>query len=101
MVSPGAVAAIQNLDPNNLANTTDANSGVSLDKIGGSSDIMSDISNDYDFIKAITENKYTVDSVEKTLKTQRATDEFSYETELVSKVASVTVSGINTLVKMQ
>jgi hypothetical protein len=107
MATPVA-AVIPTIDPTSVANTDSSVSLTKLgdtstvvNKIGESSDLMSNISNDYDFLKAITEHQYAVDSVQKTLATEKATDEFSYEAELVSKVASVGVSGINTLVKMQ
>ena len=108
MVNPIGAASLHSLDSTNVANT---NSSMNLsnlgdtaeitDMIGGASDLMTNISNNYAFIDAITKEEYSVDSVRKTLKTQKALEEFSYETELVSKVASVTVQGINTLVKMQ
>lgn len=103
----GAVA-VQNFDAANVVNNnsdigkSSINASSDLaNMIGGASDLMTDISNNYSFVEAIMEHQYSVDTVKKALKTQKSLEEFSYETELVSKVASVTAQGINTLVKMQ
>lgn len=108
MVNPVGAVALQDIGSLNIANTNSNTNLSSLgdssdiaSMIGGASDLMTNISNNYAFMEAIVEEQYSVDTVRKTLKTQKALEEFSYETELVSKVASVTAQGINTLVKMQ
>lgn len=101
VINTTAAVNISDNITNSINNISDTNSNVNLDTIGEPSDIISGVSNDYDFIKAISQNQYAVDSVQKTLITEKALDEFSYETELVGKVASIAVQGVNTLVKMQ
>ncbi len=107
MVAVAATSALTNiaLDPGEVNGVSDAsmiptNTASLVEKIKDASDLIQNVSGNYSFIKAISENIGAMDTAT-AMKTQQAMADFSYYTELTSKVASITSSGINALVKMQ
>ena len=116
MAAATSIVNVVNLDQTsqNSISTQQDNNVVNMDnltdKISNASDIIASTSNQYDFIKAIYQNDIgnigvhnalTQMTPDKAVAIEKVTDEFTVNTELTSKVASVAVAGINTLVKMQ
>lgn len=63
--------------------------------------IISEISDNYNFIKQVSEDQITITNASDMLTIQKKLQTFAVDTQLVSKVASVTITGVNSLVKMQ
>lgn len=102
-----AVAPVSGLQDLSMGSITDPtqnnlnNVSATIDKIVNSSDLVSDISNNYNFLTDVMSGQKPINSVDDTLQTQKHLEDFSYETGLVSKAVGIGIQGINTLVKMQ